>query len=454
MDHIESPDWETSLGCFDTYSLEVTSIFSKAHTDEPATLESGKSIIAWMTMIHEWTHFMQFCSTTYGLFSTINRMSQQAALTKLCHSIVKLMKARGDVPLLRIPIRKAINRRAYPAYLEPALDEFMSEWSVAEMKLRSNLGYWTTASGELVCQTLTPRLLARLDKTKIYAQERLTVGHIVEPIAIGCAGQWFIQEFGFEAYQAELPKLIPLGLVYTLLPAIERELGINQSTRMILHDLALMLPVEDRATGKKPTPQRYSPPSRLVAALELIACGEVEQVPDSEPSSYLKLAAELGKRLEWIDYQLLVRKACDLVASFPSGGPRPGLPGLFEDFSRAFKVRIAHPDAFVCLTEPSVALYKSGWQPAWKQSEGWLFHDSQSRDEADFRRLLTLAAQFVKVIVEGDDWECPYVGQCGNAGLGDLKFPFVGPSANSCPCLEAMELATGGALEIEQITFA
>jgi hypothetical protein len=64
MDQKQPSDWEKRLGCFDTYSLKVTSIYSTNYTDEPATLrnllqqyeyDSRLGILAWsLSRVGHW----------------------------------------------------------------------------------------------------------------------------------------------------------------------------------------------------------------------------------------------------------------------------------------------------------------------------------------------------------------------------------------------------------------
>ncbi len=68
-------DLNATYGMFDAINLELSSAFSKLHTDEPVSAKSQDEVaLAWLTMIHEWIHFMQFHSTTFGLLVTMNRV--------------------------------------------------------------------------------------------------------------------------------------------------------------------------------------------------------------------------------------------------------------------------------------------------------------------------------------------------------------------------------------------
>ncbi|HEU0296944.1 MAG TPA: hypothetical protein VFR47_29670 [Anaerolineales bacterium] len=448
----EPINWETVLGSFDPYNLEITSIFSKNYTDEPVNPDSDESLTAWTTMIHEWVHFMQFCSTTYGLLLTLNRIFQQFALIRLCQTIGELMKAHGETPVLYIPLRKAWSDAVYPQYLQQIINDFIVEWYSTELKVMTNHGVLAYSKGKSTYQTLSPKILRKLKRTKAHANVPLTVGHIVEPIAVGCVGQWLIQEFGIEQTAILMDKINPTGLVYTLLPQVETELDINVHTRMVLHDLALMLPVEDRSSGKPATPQRYSPTTRMIASLELIASGEVAQVPDSEPPSYLRLASDLSRRLDWPDYESLVtaalRKAKDFRTTFSEAMP---YRQVIDDFVRGFEVRRRQPDAFVAITPASFALYSSGWQPIWRQEEGWMHHDSQSVEQGNARLWASLSIQASRAFVVGGTWECPLIRECEASSSRTRGFPSAGPGLKSCHCRVAVQEATGWVFEPDQV---
>jgi hypothetical protein len=453
LSHDVPLSWQTVLGSFDSYTLEIKSIYSKHYTDKPLDLDSEDSIEAWTTMMHEWVHFMQFCSTTYGLLVTMNRLKQQSLFMGFCHTIAKLMKANGSVPVLFVPLRRALVQRVYPQFLHEAHKAFVRDWWTWEIKLLSNYGLWTNADKKSVSYTtLSPLLLGYLSQTRAYANEPLTVGHIVEPIAVGCQGQFLINECGIERATTEITRLFPRGLMYTMLPAVMRELGINPSTRLVLHDLALMLPIEHRASATPPTPERYSPTARLISALELIAIGKVHQVPDSEPNSYIRLASDLAKCLHWPEYPELISRALGLATELDTitGGDRV-TRHLFDDFIRAFRVRLNRPDAFVCLTPASLHLYEEGWQPVWTQKEGWLSASRQSPLEAERRLLSSLSIQAVKTFVDGGSWECPRQEHCETTRQNKGAFPSGDADQIGCYCRLAVEMATGGVFRPEEI---
>lgn len=439
-------------GSFDLYSLRIITKYTKYYTDVPVDPDSQESIEAWTTMIHEWVHFMQYGSSTLGLLISMNRIRQLNALIKLSRSIKKRMKK----PVLYIPILKAIEQKVYPQELLPALIFFIQEWFTAEWKLLSNQGIVIDSEGKPLYYTLFPELINHISNTACYAREPITLAHIIEPIAIGCEGQWLINNLGEERAEFEQLRKMPNDLVSKLLPMVESELGINYQTRLILHDLALMPPVEYISSGKQATSERYTPTSRLIAALELIADGKVSQVPDSEADSYVGLASAIGKELDWPAPTELLKGALEYATwcklNILNATPEEKvLIQTFDDFIRAFDIRLKQPDAFVCLTPACVALYESGWQPIWELPDGWSYYKGQPSDQATSRVTLMMTNQVMEAFVLGGTWECPLRNQCESISPGSQRFPSAGPKFDACHCRNAVQYATGGFFDPEKI---
>lgn len=470
MDH----NWHNTYGSFDAINLVINSHFSKKLTDgyDNVTSESPEeSIIAWMTLWHEWVHFTQFNSTTFGLLVTLNRVRQQSAFLRTCLQLAEFMTSKREKPILYTPFIKAIRERKYPLDLDEILSGFfMVEWQSAENNLKSNFGAWPEKDGSTSYATIPLKLIKRLMGSILYANERFTVGHIVEPIAIGCQTRWAFDRLGKQCATPLLEKILPTSPVYAALPLVERDLGINHVTRLILHDLALMLPVETLSSGKVPIPQTYSPSARLFAALELIAEGGVTQPNDwtsrglakivsnianrfrrydSASRTYLKLATELARKLAWPEPVELARAALGLAEQLKANFSETYYAVMFDDFIRSFNVRIKEPDAFCYVTGSALDLYNSGWQPVFDQSEGYWHPVSQSQNQANHRLRASLSIRACRSLVLGDvPWKCPYTKRCGVNQ--DPNRPFL-TALPECECGIAVRLATGSAFEPKDI---
>ena len=449
----ELPTYHKYPGSFDVATLEIRSRYSKQLTDRPVDSESTESIDAWATMIHEWVHFMQFCSTTLGLHITLNSQRQQIALVRFCNELSELGEGTLFVPLIA-----AIEHETYGPRAEGAIRAFINDWFGAEILLLRNQGIWVTSDGESRSQGISEFLRRRLSpRIAQLADKGLTLSHILEPIAVGCQGQWLISHLGRERALGEIVRLAPGDPGSTVLPQIEAGLGINPATRMILHDLSLLAPIEYLCDGKKPSAVRYCATTRLVAALELIAGGQVTQARDSGPENYAKLASDLGNRLGWPPMHETVDNALRFVgfAKAMLEGAAPGerfFSRIFDDFERAFKVRKESPDAFLCLTPQCLELYESGWQPVWHQPEGWLRYENQSAEQAEDRIIVTVACKANRAIVLGGSWDCPCRTQCEARSKGNDLFPGAGPDLDQCHCRRAFLLTTGGRMGPEHVS--
>jgi len=440
-------------GAFDPYSISIATQHDRNLTEKDVVLGDPDSVDAWCTMIHEWVHFMQYHSTSYGLLMTLNGLKQARAFADLMKAMVSLgLDPEKDG--LSIPLMSAIDHGVYPAKFEPALRAFLGEWTSAQSGMHRLFGRLETDRwGREVFHKVPREFLPA-----IAPQDRdahLTTAFLMEPIAVACEGHWLMANHSREVARRETARRICLEPEYTLFPALCSALELNVPTRLCLHDICLMVPVSNDWDSVDLA--AYNPVTRMLRSLRLLASGEVDQVEDSEKDSYLKLARALGSKLGWQDPEETVEESRQLVKALvgstnEDSSQRSGVQPLLQplvDLREAFAVRARRPDAFLCLTPESHRLYSSGWQPAWRMQDGWATTNSET-DGAVARGRITYSIRqnVLRSFVLGGVWSCPHEGECG-AGAG--AFP-CGPADNmACICRLAVELTLGEAISPEQI---
>lgn len=448
-----SDDQEIGGGSFFPYSMHIRSNYNKELTNKPADPNNSESIDAWVTMIHEWVHFMQFSSSSFGFLFTIDKYSQLTAFQDLCQKIKQKAKK------VYFPLSKAQEQKCYPQELETELLKFNMKWYKAGTGLARYNGILYDQDQQAYHQVIPETLLVKTKIPEYYRGKVITTASILEPIALGCQGQWLMESFGHERggflHAERLRPLIEAGQDisddYFLLQMLEGELGINVHTRMILHDISLLLPFYSKEEVKRLElgQEIYSPPARYLAALELIGNGVVDQVEDSEADNYLKMYNDIAEILNWQNHDELLTACLNHLKTLEQGMT---LPPILNDFVLGFEARLKRPDTFTSLTFEAKSLYEGGWQPIWYQSDEVLGFEKQPNSDKQIRFFYTQLFEAVNGLVTGATWKCPILNECSRSVNFKAKFPGDGPSlVETCICRAAVTAATGNQYTPEEI---
>lgn len=440
-------DWPSpgeAFGEFDMYCSSIFSSFNCELTNKPVDRNSIESIQAWTTMMHEWFHFAQYHSSTFGLLHSYNCLIQLQEFTRLCLTIQEKAQIYNETPVLFVPVNAAIILKKYRH--QSFLDEFTRNWLKAEARLHCFLGQSTYKDlGEKVGQVPKIKLASFMAGSSIYAETPVTIAHILEPIATSIECTWLMQEFGTKQ-GLEIFNSLPRDRADDLnrmLPKIETDLGINPDNSMIIHDLSLMLPIEEISADNQSSIEKYSPPFRLLCAMELLATDQVDQVPDSESANYRQLAIDLSNKLNWPDPEGNLQRAIKFAEEIGSSYPPP-FQVIFEDFVRAFHIRKLQADAFICLTNANAVLHNTGFQPIWHTPDGFVHSDSQKSEAASDWLLSSLMLSASRALVVDGIWNCPLIKNCTIKQPGCHTFPSHDNVECGCVAEEAVSRITAG----------